>query len=128
MSKISLQPTSLAVPAAPFVPGTKKGSLVFTSGQVALDQNGQLVGEGDVKAQTHQVLQNVKAVIEDGGATLADIMKTTVFLSDINDFSAMNEVYAKFFGDLKPARSTVQAPLARPEFLVEIEAIAVIDN
>ena len=128
MSKINLQPSSLSVPAAPFVPGTKKGSLIFTSGQVALDQNGQLVGEGDVKSQTRQVLQNVKAVIEDGGATLADIMKTTVFLSDINDFSSMNEVYAEFFGDLKPARSTVQAPLARPEFLVEIEAIAVIDN
>lgn len=128
MSKKSLQPPSLAVPEAPFVPGTKKGSFVFTSGQVAFDKNGKLVGKGDVRAQTRQVLQNVKAVIEEGGTTLADVMKTTVFLLDVNDFAAMNEVYAEFFGDLKPARSTVQAPLARPEFLVEIEAIAVVGD
>ncbi len=128
MSKINLQPQSMAVPAAPFVPGTKKGSFVFASGQVALDGNGNLVGKGDVRVQTRQVLQNLNAVIEEGGATLNDVMKTTVFLSDMSNFAAMNEVYAEFFGNLKPARSTVQALLARPEFLVEIEAIALIGD
>ena len=87
-----------------------------------------MVGEGDVKAQTLQVLKNIKSVIEEGGAKLDDVMKTTVFLADIEDFSNMNEVYADFFGNLKPARSTIQAPLARPEFLVEIEAIAIIGD
>jgi reactive intermediate/imine deaminase len=116
----------MGTPIAPFVPGTKRGSFVFTSGQVALDKEGNLVGQGDVGAQTRQVLQNVKAVLEEGGATLHDVMKATVFLADIKDFSAMNEVYAEFFGDAKPARSTVQALLARPDFLVEIEAVAII--
>jgi len=128
MSKKSLQPSSLAVPAAPYVPGTRKGPFVFTSGQVAFDRSGNLVGKGDIRAQTRQVLENVKAVIEEGGAMLSDVLKTTVFLSDIGDFAAMNEVYAQFFGELKPARSTVQAALARPEFLVEIEAIAVVGD
>jgi len=126
MSIQILQPNSMAVPAAPFVPGTKKGPFIFTSGQVAFDGSGNLIGKGDIRVQTRQVLQNIKSVIEEGGGTLADIMKTTVFLSDIKDFAHMNEVYAEFFGDIKPARSTIQAPLARSEFLVEIEAIAAI--
>jgi reactive intermediate/imine deaminase len=95
---------------------------------VALDKEGNLVGQGDVGAQTRQVLENVKAVLEEGGATLNDVMKATVFLADIKDFAAMNEVYADFFGDAKPARSTVQAALAKPEFLVEIEAIAIVGD
>lgn len=126
MAKITLQPSSIGVPAAPYVPGTKRGPFVFTSGQVALDREGNLVGKEDVKAQTRQVLQNVQAVLAEGGATLADVMKTTVFLADIGDFADMNAVYSEFFGDQKPARSTVEARLARPEFLVEIEATAVI--
>ena len=126
MAKVSLQPSSLGVPFAPYVPGTKRGSLVFTAGQVALDREGKLVGEGDVKAQTQQVLQNLQAVLEEGGATLADVMKTTVYLANIGHFADMNDVYANFFGNEKPARTTVEARLARPEFLVEIEAIAVI--
>ncbi|UCG07225.1 MAG: RidA family protein [Desulfobacterales bacterium] len=128
MKKIILQPSTLGVPIAPYVPGTKRNAFVFTSGQVALDKEGNLVGKGDVGAQTRQVLQNIKAVLQEGGATLDDVMKTTVFLADIKDFSAMNEVYADFFGDAKPARSTVQAALARPEFLVEIEAIAIVGD
>ena len=126
MAKVSLQPSSLAVPAAPYVPGTKHGSLIFTAGQVALDRESKLVGEGDVKAQTQQVLQNLQAILEEGGATLADVMKTTVYLANIGHFADMNDVYANFFGNEKPARTTVEARLARPEFLVEIEAIAVI--
>lgn len=91
-----------------------------------MDKNGKLAGEGDAGAQTRQVLENLRAVLEEGGAGLADVMKTTVYLADIGDFAAMNEVYAAFFGEDKPARTTVQAALARPEFLVEIEAVAVV--
>ena len=128
MKKIDLQPSSLPVPPVHYVPGTRKGSLVFTAGQVAVDTHGDLVGRGDVKAQTRKVLENVKAVLEEGGATLGDVMKTTVFLSNISDFPWMNEVYAEFFGDLKHARSTVQAALVRPEYLVEIEAVAAVGD
>ena len=126
MAKITLQPSSIGVPAAPYVPGTKRGALVFTAGQVAFDREGKVVGKGDVKAQTRQTLLNLKTVLEEGGATLADVMKTTVYLVDIAHFTDMNEVYTEFFGHQKPARTTVEARLARPELLVEIEAIAVI--
>jgi len=126
MAKTTLQPSSMGVPAAPYVPGTKRGSLVFTAGQVAFDREGNIVGKRDVKAQTRQTLLNLKTVLEEGGATLADVMKTTVYLADITHFAEMNEVYTEFFGDQKPARTTVEARLARPELLVEIEAIAVI--
>ena len=126
MAKTTLQPSSMGVPAAPYVPGTKRGSLVFTAGQVAFDREGNIVGKRDVKAQTRQTLLNLKTVLEEGAATLADVMKTTVYLADIAHFAEMNEVYTEFFGDQKPARTTVEARLARPELLVEIEAIAVI--
>ena len=125
MPKIVLQPASLLTPS-PYVPGTKRGPFVFTAGQGGVDKNGKLAGERDAGAQTRQVLENLRAVLEEGGAGLADVMKTTVYLADIGDFAAMNEVYAAFFGEDKPARTTVQAALARPEFLVEIEAVAVV--
>ena len=128
MEKVTLQPSSLRVPSPPYVPGTKRGPFVFTAGQVGVDGGGNLVGEGDVGAQIRQVLKNLAAVLEEGGASAADVMKTTVYLADIGDFAAMNEAYAEFFGDAKPARTTVQAALASPKFLVEIEAVAVIEG
>ena len=128
MKTTYLQPSTMPVPAAPYVPGIRKGMFVFTSGQVSLDSDGKLVGEGDIKAQTFQVLQNMKTILEEGGAQISDVMKTTVFLADINDFAGMNEVYSEFFGDCKPTRSTVQAALARPTLLVEIEAIAIVTD
>ncbi len=128
MPKITLQPSSMRVPSPPYVPGTKRGPFVFTAGQVGVDGEGNLVGEGDVAAQTRQVLRNLKAVLEEGGATVADVMKTTVYLADIGDFAGMNEAYAEFFGSDKPARTTVQAALASPKFLVEIEAVAMIEG
>ncbi|MCG8641684.1 MAG: RidA family protein [Desulfobacterales bacterium] len=126
MKTTYLQPSSLPVPAAPYVPGIRKGMFLFTSGQISVDGNGNVVGEGDIKAQTLQVLQNMKTILKEGGAKIADVVKTTVFIADINDFAAMNQVYTEFFGDCKPTRSTVQATLARPTLLVEIEAIAIV--
>ena len=95
--------------------------MIFTAGQVAFDGEGKLTGIGDVRVQTRQTLSNVRAVLKEGGATLADVMKTTVYLANIADFAAMNEVYTEFFGDHKPARTTVEASLVSPEMLVEIE-------
>ncbi|MEE9256104.1 MAG: RidA family protein [bacterium] len=127
MPRINLQPASARVPAAPYIPGAKRGPFVFTAGQVGVDGEGNIAGgEGDVAAQTRQVLENVRAVLAEGGASLGDVMKTTVYLADIRDFAAMNEVYAAFWGDDKPPRTTVEARLANPRLLVEIEAVAVI--
>jgi reactive intermediate/imine deaminase len=125
--KRALTPANLSFlprPEYPYSPGTRGGGLVYTSGQVAWDADGRLVGVGDPAAQTRQVLRNVQSVLEAGGATLGDVMKCNVYLADIRHFQAMNAVFAEFFASEPPARTTVQAPLAEPEMLVEIEAIA----
>ena len=127
MPKRALRPANLTFlprPEYPYSPGTTAGSFVYTSGQVAWDDEGELVGLGDPTAQTRQVLSNVESVLREGGATLADVLKCNVYLADIRYFQAMNDVFATFFPDDPPARTTVQAPLAEPEMLVEIEAIA----
>ena len=100
--------------------------MVFTAGQVAWDHTGNVIGGGDVRAQTIQTLANVKAVLEEGGATLDDVVKCNVYLKDMQDFQTMNEEFAKFFPVDPPARTTVQTPLSESEMLVEIEAIAFI--
>jgi reactive intermediate/imine deaminase len=127
MPKRVLRPANLSFlpkPEFPYSPGTTAGSLVYTSGQVPWDEHGQLVGRGDPAAQTRQVLSNVESVLREGGATLGDVLKCNVYLADIRYFQAMNDVFSTFFPTDPPARTTVQAPLADPEMLVEIEAIA----
>ena len=100
--------------------------MVFTAGQVAWDKTGNLIGINDVRAQTVQTLSNVKAVLKEGGAELSDVVKCNVYLKDMKDFQIMNEEFAKLFPNNPPARTTVQTPMAEPEMLVEIEAIAII--
>ncbi len=129
MPKTTLRPKNLEFqprPAYPYSPGAKGGNIIFTAGQVAWDARAEVVGPGDVRAQTVQTLNNVKSVLAEGGAGLDDVLKCTVYLKDIGDFQAMNEVFASFFPNDPPARTTVQALLADPEMLVEIEAIAYI--
>src|SRR5690606_40864667 len=115
-------------PAAigPYSQAIVAGNLVFTAGQIPLDPKTMQMGEGDVAAQTERVLENIKAVLEAAGASLSSVVKTTVFLKDMNDFSAMNEVYARYFGDHRPARSTVEVARLPRDARVEIEAIAVV--
>ena len=130
MPKTLLRPKNLEFqprPAYPYSPGAKGGNYVFTAGQVAWDETGEVTGLGDVRAQTVQTLNNVISVLVKGGAGLGDVLKCNVYLKDISDFQAMNEVFASFFPNDPPARTTVQAALAEPEMLVEIEAIAYID-
>jgi len=98
--------------------------MVYTAGQVAWDHTGNVTALGDVRGQTVQTLANVKAVLEEAGATLDDVLKCNVYLKDIDDFQTMNEEFAKFFPENPPARTTVQTRLCEPEMLVEIEAIA----
>jgi 2-iminobutanoate/2-iminopropanoate deaminase len=98
--------------------------LVFVSGQVAVDpETGEFVG-GDVKAQTRRVLDNVAAILEEAGSSLEQIVKTTVFLVDTDDFGAFNEAYREYFGNRPPARSTFRVDLAGP-YALEIEAVAI---
>ncbi len=108
----------------PYSQAIKANGFVFASGQIPLDPaTGQLI-EGDVRAQTERVLNNVQAVLEAAGSSLSQVVKTTVFLADMNDFAVMNEVYATFFGATRPARSTVQAARLPRDVKVEIEVIA----
>ena len=104
------------------------GEMVFASGQVALDPNtGTLVGEGDIAAQTAQCLNNLSAVLAAAGATIADVVKTSVFLKNMNDFATMNGVYATYFDEATaPARACVEVARLPKDVLVEIECIAVI--
>jgi len=127
MPKQVLRPKNLSFqprPTYPYSPGAKAGGFVYTAGQVAWDDKGKLVGIGDVRAQTRQVLSNVISILAEVAATVNDVLKCNVYLADIRNFQAMNEEFAKVFPTNPPARTTVQAPLAEPEMLVEIEAIA----
>jgi 2-iminobutanoate/2-iminopropanoate deaminase len=103
-------------------PFTEAAGLVFLSGQLSI-VGGQFV-EGDVVAQTQQTLENIAAVLKAAGLDRSDVIKTTVWLTQATDFPAFNETYAAFFGEIRPARSTVIAGLAHPKALVEIEVVA----
>lgn len=107
----------------PYSQAVALGDLLFCSGQIPLTPQATLV-EGDITVQTRQVLTNLKALLEAGGSSLAHVLKTTVFLADMNEFAAMNSVYAEFFPSAPPARSTVQVARLPRDVRVEIEAIA----
>jgi 2-iminobutanoate/2-iminopropanoate deaminase len=106
----------------PFSPGIKYGELIFVSGQGPMDQNGKVVG-GDIRAQTKKTLENFRNVITVAGSSMENVLQTTVYLADLNDFPGMNETYSSFFSDPKPARTTVRADLLFG-MRVEIQGIA----
>lgn len=108
----------------PYSSALRAGSLLFISGQVPLDPATGTMVAGDVAAQTHRVLENIGALLKAGGLTFADLVRTTVFLADMNDFTAMNEVYRAYFSEPYPARSTVQAARLPRDARIEIDAIA----
>lgn len=116
-------------PAAvgPYSQAVKAGGFLFTSGQIPLSSDGSAVA-GDVRAQTRQVLENLRNVLEAAGSGLDRVVKCTCFLADMNDFAAMNEVYAEFFGASLPARSTVQVARLPKDASVEIEAVALLSE
>ena len=111
-------------PIGPYSQAIKANGFIYLSGQVALDpKSGELVGS-DIRQQTERVLENIKGILEAAGANLHHVIKTTVFLKDMNDFSGMNETYARYFTAAPPARSTVQVSRLPKDALVEIEVIA----
>ncbi|WP_134685263.1 RidA family protein [Brevibacillus migulae] len=123
MSKLSLVATDKA-PAAigPYSQAVQAGPFLYTSGQIPLKADGTLL-EGDIVAQTHQVFANLQAILEAAGASLSQVVKATVFIKDMNDFAQLNEVYAHYFGDHKPARSTVEVARLPKDVRVEIELV-----
>ncbi len=132
MENNSISPlTAVNTPEAPAAIGPynqaiRYGNVVYTSGQVALDPtSGQLVGD-DVQTQTRRVFQNLQAVLSSAGTSLNSVVKTTVFLASMSDFQAMNAVYAEYFQDTKPARSTIAVAELPRKALVEIECIAIV--
>jgi len=113
-------------PIGPYVQANKSGNMIFLSGQIPLDPQGNLAA-ADIKGQTKQVIENIKAVLEEAGLTLNNVIKTTVFLKDMGDFAAMNEVYGGYFKENPPARSAFQVGKLPLDVLVEIESIAITD-
>jgi 2-iminobutanoate/2-iminopropanoate deaminase len=111
-------------PIGPYSQAIRAGGFLFLSGQIALDPETGDVVAGDTSAQARRVLLNLKAVLEASGSGLSKVVKTTIYLTDLNDFGAVNQVYGEFFGEVKPARSTVQVSRLPKEVRVEIDAIA----
>lgn len=121
MSFVSTDKAPAAI--GPYSQATKVGPLLFASGQIPLRPDGTLV-EGDIVEQAHQVFANIKAVLAEAGGSLSSVVKATVFIKDMNDFGQLNEVYGQYFGDHKPARSTVEVARLPRDVKVEIEIIA----
>lgn len=127
MSREVISTAKAPAAVGPYSQAIRVDNLVFTAGQVAIDpEQGKLI-EGDIAAQTRQVLTNLSAVLEAAGSSLSQVLKTTVFLKDIHDFAAMNAVYAEFFPEKPPARSAVQVAALPLGALVEIEAVALVE-
>lgn len=122
--KHTIHTTNAPAPIGPYSQGiAAQGRMYFFSGQIALTPTGELVA-GDIRTQTHQVFSNIKALLECEGLTFNNIVKTTVFLKDMNEFGAMNEVYAEYLSSSSPARSTVEVARLPKDVRVEIEVIA----
>ena len=125
MSKIAIQTSKAPAAIGPYSQAIRVNGFVYTSGQLGLDPETGELKEG-VQAQTHQAFKNIQAILEEEGLDLNHIVKTTVFLNDMNDFAAVNEVYATYFTGSFPARSAVEVARLPKDGLVEIEAIAVV--
>jgi 2-iminobutanoate/2-iminopropanoate deaminase len=122
-----IDPASFGPSTLPFSQGVRAGNLLFIAGQAATDADGKLVAPGDVREQTRYTLDKVRTVLQEAGGDLSNVVTATVFLADLDDFAAYNEVWAAEFGDHRPARATVRADLLF-DFAVEIQAIAVLDD
>lgn len=130
MTREIIQTNQAPAPVGPYNQAiAATGTLIFVAGQIALDPaTGEIVGEGDVVQQTEQAIANLKAILSAAGVTLADVVKTSVFLTDMNDFAAMNAVYAQYFDEATaPARACVEVSRLPKNVQVEIECIAVKD-
>jgi 2-iminobutanoate/2-iminopropanoate deaminase len=119
-----ITPPGVPAPRGPYSPAVRAGDFIYVSGQGPIDPETNQWSFGDIRHETRLVLTNIRKILEGCGASLADVVKCSVFLADGREFSAMNEVYAEFFGEQKPARTTVEARFVIPEMRVEIDCVA----
>jgi 2-iminobutanoate/2-iminopropanoate deaminase len=120
----AIHPEGFAKPSAPYSPAVVEGGFLFVSGQGPLDPATGQYAKGDIRSETKRVFENIKAILESAGSSLDKVVKCNVYLRDIGDFAAMNEVYATYFTAPFPARTTIQAGALPRGFAVEIECIA----
>jgi 2-iminobutanoate/2-iminopropanoate deaminase len=126
MDKVILSSENVAKPFGIFSQGVKVGNLVFVSGQISKNTKGEVVGKGDIRAQTRQCIENLKQVLEAGGATLENVVKVTVYVTDMEHLKAIHEVRAQYFKEKYPASTLVEVSrLTTQECMIEIEAIAI---
>ena len=119
-----LTPKGVPVPRGPYSPAVRAGDFLYVSGQGPIDPATNRMSFGDIRHETRQVLSNIRRILEGCGASMADVVKCSVFLAEAGDFGGMNEVYAEFFGDQKPARTTVEAKFVVPEMKIEVDCVA----
>jgi len=119
-----INPPGVPTPRGPYTPAVRAGDFIFVAGQGPIDPATNEMSYGDIRHETRLVLTNIQKILEGCAASMADVVKCSVFLADGRDFAAMNEIYAEFFGKAKPARTTVEAKFANPQMKVEIDCIA----
>jgi 2-iminobutanoate/2-iminopropanoate deaminase len=119
-----ITPAGVPAPRGPYSPAVRAGDFIYVSGQGPIDPETNSFSFGDIRHETRLVLTNIKRILEGCGASIPDVVKCSVFLLDGRDFGAMNEVYSEFFGEQKPARTTVETRFAIPEMKVEIDCVA----
>ncbi|MGQ8774322.1 pyrimidine utilization protein C [Serratia sp. NA_112.1] len=124
MPKTIITPPGTGKPLAPFVPGTLANGVVYVSGTLAFDKNNNVVHVGDAAAQTRHVLETIKSVIETAGGSMDDVTFNSIFLTDWQNYAAINQVYAEYFPGDKPARYCIQCGLVKPDALIEIATVA----
>jgi 2-iminobutanoate/2-iminopropanoate deaminase len=128
MPRETVRTDKAPAPIGPYSQAVRAGDLIFVAGQGCMNPATGQMERGSVEAETRQVLENVKAILEAAGASLADVVKTTCFLADMNDFQAFNGVYAQYFPSDPPARSTIQAARLPGEIKVEVEVVALLER
>ena len=124
MPKTMITPPGTGKPLAPFVPGTLADGVVYVSGTLAFDKDNNVVHVGDAAAQTRHVLETIKSVIETAGGSMDDVTFNSIFLTDWQNYAAINQVYAEYFPGDKPARYCIQCGLVKPDALIEIATVA----
>lgn len=124
MSKTIINTPDAPAAIGPYVQATRVGNFLFTSGQIPLDPKSNTLVTGDIKVQAHQSCKNLLAILKEAGFDAEDVVKTTCFIKDINDFAAFNEVYAEYFGKSAPARSCVEVARLPKDVLCEVELVA----
>ncbi len=122
--KSEIKSDNAPAPIGAYVQATKADNFIFVSGQIPLNTNGEIVGD-DIKTQTKQVLENIKSILSETACTMENVVKATIYLSDMNDFAGMNEIYAEYFSKNPPARAALEARRLPKDVKIEIDAIAI---